>query len=76
MKNISLKLQENIFEDTEYLVSFLQKSRNKYINEAIAFYNQHQRKRLLAEQLKKESAMIANDSMNILNEFEQINDGF
>lgn len=76
MKSISLKLQENILKDTEYLLSFLEKSRNKYINEAIAFYNQHQKKRLLAEQLKKESAIIASDSMDILNEFEQLSDEF
>lgn len=74
MKSISLKLQEDIFKDTEKLASSLNLSRNKYINEAIDFYNRYQRRRLLEEQLAKESAIVSADSMEVLGEFEALDD--
>ncbi len=72
MKNISLKVDENIFLDTEKILSKIKTSRNKYINEAIAFYNSYQKRRLLEQKLKSESEMVKNDSMKILKEFENI----
>jgi hypothetical protein len=74
MKSISLKLQEGIFEETDSLLESLQISRNKYINEAIAFYNDYQKRKLLEETLRKESAIVAKDSMAVLEEFEAITD--
>ena len=76
MKSISLKLQEDILKDAEYLLKFLEKSRNKYINEAIEFYNQHHKRKLLAEQLKRESKLISKDSMIVLKEFEKLENDF
>ncbi len=72
MKNISLKVDENIFLDTEKILSKIKTSRNKYINEAIAFYNRYQKRRLLEQKLKSESEMVKNDSMKVLKEFENI----
>ena len=74
MKSISLKLQEQIFEETENLLDSLKVSRNKYINEAIEFYNRYQKRKLIEEQLKKESAIVSEDSMEVLKEFEALED--
>ncbi len=74
MKNISLKLKEDIFEETEDLRDSLKISRNKYINEAVEFYNDFQRRKLLEEQLHRESRLVAADSMEVLKEFEALED--
>ncbi len=74
MKNISLKLQEQILQETDALLEHLKKSRNKYINEAIEFYNQHHKRKLLEEQLAVESKLVSEDSMNVLKEFEILED--
>ena len=74
MKNISLKLEDDIFQETEKIVAKVKKNRNRYINEAIEFYNRLHRRRLLSKQLSKESKIVSNDSMEILAEFERLND--
>lgn len=74
MKSISLKLQEPIFHETESLLEHLKTSRNKYINEAIQFYNRYQKKKLIEEQIAIESKLISEDSLNILREFENLED--
>ncbi|MFK7932031.1 MAG: hypothetical protein AB8G22_00895 [Saprospiraceae bacterium] len=74
MKSISLKLSEEILIDTDDLIGNLSISRNRYINEAIDFYNQHQRRQLLKEQLNKESELIRKDSLEVLHEFENLAD--
>jgi predicted transcriptional regulator len=72
MKSLSLKLDEDIFQETEKIVSKVKKNRNRYINEAIEFYNKLHRRRLLSDQLTKESKMVAEDSLEILAEFEKL----
>ncbi len=72
MKNISLKIDDSIFQDTERILLHIKKPRNRYINEAIAYYNRFQNRILLEKKLKKESEMVKNDSMNVLSEFEKI----
>lgn len=74
MKSISLKLQEQILQETDSLLEHLKTSRNKYINEAIEFYNQHHKRKLLEEQLAVESKLVSEDSMNVLKEFETLED--
>jgi hypothetical protein len=49
-------------------------SRNGYFNEAIAFYNKHRKRILLEEQFKIESAIVRQDSLDVLHEFEQLED--
>lgn len=66
MKNLSIKLEDKIFQETEKIISRVKKNRNSYINEAIAFYNKFHKRRLLAKQLAKESKIVSSDSMQIL----------
>ncbi len=70
MKTISLKIDESIFSETEYILESLQKPRNRYINEAIEFYNKLNKKSLLAKKLKAESKLVAGNSLDVLREFE------
>ena len=72
MKTISLKIDEVIFDETETILESLNKPRNRYINEAIEFYNKVNRKTLLAKKLKLESKLVAENSMNVLRDFEGI----
>ena len=74
MKSISLKLQEQILQETESLLEHLKTSRNKYINEAIEFYNRYQKRKLIEKQIAIESKLVSKDSLNILHEFEKLED--
>ena len=72
MKSISLKLDESIFTETEKILKRVRMSRNKYINEAISYYNKVQNRALLAKKFEKESIMVREESMSILKDFEDI----
>jgi hypothetical protein len=72
MKNISLKLDNSVFGETEKILSRIKKPRNRYINEALAFYNKLQRRILLERSLKKESDLVKLDSLEVLKEFENL----
>lgn len=74
MKNLSLKLEDDIFLETEKIVAKIKKNRNRYINEAIEFYNRLHKRRLLSKQLSKESKLVSADSLKVLAEFEKMND--
>jgi hypothetical protein len=74
MKNLSLKLQDALFTETEDLLVHLNMNRNAYLNEAIAFYNRYQKRRLLAARLRMESMLVADTSMEVLAEMEAIAD--
>lgn len=75
MKTLSLKLDDNIFSETEEITSELRLARNRYINEAVSIYNKVNKRRLLKAKLAKESAIVSDDSMDILHEFESLIDG-
>lgn len=72
MKTISLKIDNSIFGETEKILSGTKKPRNRYINEAIDYYNKHQRRLMLEKRLKDESDLVKNDSMSVLNDFEEM----
>ncbi len=72
MKTVSLKIDDSIFGETEKILARINKPRNRYINEAIEFYNKFQRTRILEKKLKKESELVKADSMFILKDFEKI----
>lgn len=74
MKRLSLKLEEGIFKETERILESLPKSRNRYINEALEFYIQLQKRRLLSEQLMEESQLVSEESLSVLAEFEALED--
>lgn len=75
MKVISLNLDESIFSETEKIVTLMKKPRNRYLNEAIDFYNKHQQRLILERKLYMESEKIREDSMNILRDFEAFDYG-
>lgn len=72
MKTLSLKLDDSVFTETEQVLSHLKKSRNRYINDALDYYNKVQMRKLLASKLEKESKLVKDDSLNVLHEFEMI----
>ncbi len=72
MKSLSLKLDDEVFKETEKIIAKLDCARNRYINEALEIYNQYNWRKLLKEQLKKESSITYHESMKILEEFEKI----
>ena len=72
MKTVSLKIDDSIFGETEIILASRSISRNRYINEAIEYYNKVQKRQILEERLKVESELVKKDSMNILKEFEKI----
>ena len=72
MKNVSLKLDDAIFSDTEKILTKINKPRNRYINEAIDYYNRLQARLILERKLRKESGMVQGDSISVLKEFEEI----
>ena len=74
MKTLSLKLDDEIFDEAEEITGALKVARNRYINEAVSIYNRVNKKRLLKIQLAKESSLTRQDSMDILHEFEKLID--
>jgi predicted transcriptional regulator len=74
MKTLSLKLDDNIFNETEQVLTKVKKSRNRYINEAIDYYNRVNRRNLIAHKLIKESKLVRGESLLVLSEFESLHD--
>jgi len=72
MKTVSLKIDDSIFGETEKILSRMKKPRNRYINEAIDYYNKLQRRLMIEKRLKKESDLVKSDSMSVLKEFEKV----
>ena len=72
MKTVSLKIDDSIFGETENILSKIKKPRNRYINEALEYYNKIQRRKILESKLKKESPLVKDESLSVLNEFEEI----
>jgi len=72
MKTVSLKIDESIFVETEKILSSISIPRNRYINEALEYYNKIQKRQLLEQKLKKESDLVKKNSMNILKDFEDL----
>jgi len=72
MKTVSLKIDDSIFGETEKILSKIKKPRNRYINEAIAYYNRHQKQQMLEKRLKMESDLVKQDSLDVLKDFEEI----
>jgi predicted transcriptional regulator len=72
MKTVSLKIDDSIFRETEKILSRVRIPRNRYINEAIEYYNKVQKRQILEKRLEAESSLVKKDSMNILKDFEII----
>lgn len=74
MKTISLKIDDDIFRETEDILKTKKKPRNRYINEAIDFYNKAQQREIMREQFRISSLLVREDNMEILKEFEALED--
>ncbi|MEN9598785.1 MAG: hypothetical protein RL596_1096 [Bacteroidota bacterium] len=74
MKILSLKLDDDIFMETEKLLGKMDIARNRYINEAVHVYNVYNKKKLVKASLHKASKLTRNDAMGILDEFESLID--
>lgn len=72
MKTLSLKLDNSTFGETEKILEELKKPRNRYINEALEFYNKIQKRKLIEKKLKMESKLVREESISVLKEFELI----
>jgi hypothetical protein len=72
MKTLSLKLDDSVYKETEEILSKIKKPRNRYINEAIQYYNRIQKNSLIGKLLQEESRMVRNESMRVLSEFEKL----
>jgi metal-responsive CopG/Arc/MetJ family transcriptional regulator len=72
MKTLSLKLEDQIFKDAEGVISEIKKSRNRYINEAVDYYNRYNKRKIIASKLANESKLVQEESMSVLAEFERI----
>ena len=72
MKTVSLKIDDLIFVETEKILSEIKKPRNRYINDAIDYYNRIQKRAILEKKLKMESDLVKADSMDVLKDFEEI----
>jgi hypothetical protein len=75
MKTVLLKLDDSIFVETENILSRIQRPRNRYINEAVEYYNKFQKRQILEKRLRSESALVMEESMNVLKEFEEVEHG-
>ena len=72
MKTVLLKVDDSTYGETESILTRIRKPRNRYINEAVAFYNKYQKRQLIEMQLKEESNLVKEESMRVLNEFESL----
>jgi predicted transcriptional regulator len=72
MKTVSLKIDDSIFSETEKILSKINKPRNRYINDAIEYYNRLQKRALIEKKLRNESDLVKEDSMSVLKDFEGI----
>lgn len=73
-KTLSLKLKDDVFEETEDIIENIHKPRNAYINEALSFYNKFVKRKLMKDLLKKESRLVSKSSLEALRELELIED--
>jgi len=74
MKTLSLKLDEVLFKETEELLEKIKKPRNRYINEALQYYNRIQKRKMIEKWLVSESKLVSEESLKVLGEFEKLDD--
>ena len=73
-KALSLKVKDDIFKEVEEITKQFHLPRNAYINDALDFYNKINKRKLLKQQLHYESKLVKQNSLEILKEFERIED--
>ena len=65
-------MDDSTFLETEKILKKVGKNRNRYINEAVQFYNLLQKRKSISKQLKIESRLVKEESMKVLAEFERL----
>lgn len=73
-KILCLKLREDIYQETERVIHKIRVPRNAYINSAVQFYNKLQKRALLKKELARESRILRDNSMEVLEAFEAFED--
>ena len=73
-KQLSVKMEDDVFEEAERIVARKGISRNRYINRAVRFYNRLHQRRMLRESLVRESAKVRYGSEEALREFGRFQD--
>jgi hypothetical protein len=73
-KPLSLKLKDDVFLEAEEILRQNRKPRNAYFNEAINLYNKLWKRKLLKKALSEESALVEDESLFVLEEFEKLED--
>lgn len=73
-KVLSLKLAPHIYEESEEIITQLAVPRNRYINDALQFYNSWNKRKLMQVKLHKESRRSGHESLAMLEEFESLED--
>lgn len=74
MKTLSLKLDNSVFKETEEILKEKGIARNRYINEALDFYNRYYQRKKLANEFKKASNLVRENSMEINAAFDKMID--
>lgn len=62
-KSIALKIDAVVLAEADELLKTDQRSRNRYINEAVAYYNRMVKRARIREQLQRESKIVNNESV-------------
>ena len=73
-KPVLLKINDEIFKETGAIISQTHISRNTYINEALSMYNKINKRRTLKKQIQYESRLVRQNSVELLEEFERLED--
>ena len=73
-KVLSLKLKDDIYQETERILKHSKKPRNAYFNEAIDLYNKVWNRKQLKKKLLQESRLVSEESLLVLEEFEALED--
>ena len=70
-KVLTLKLKDEIFDAVEKVLQKEGIPRNRYINNAIDYYNKLNRRRILKTQYLAEAKLVRESSLEVLEEFEK-----
>ena len=73
-KALSLKLRDDIYKETEEIRQKNHIARNAYINKAVAFYNKWLKREMLRKKIARSSYVVRENSMEVLREFEALDD--
>ena len=73
-KALSLKLRDDIYQETEQMRQQTHTARNAYLNKAVAFYNKWLKREILRKQMAHASHVVRENSMEVLHEFEALED--